>query len=219
LSVSGIDRLLNSISLSEVDEELWSSLCSRLRLPVQRRLDLIFPLHWRACRFPFESSRPFNGIISPLGRKSGGNVHTQGVILITASSPGNKLCTQVADYGWNSHRYSADEANSWIQFDFKNRRVLVTNYTVKSDANEGTRHHLVQWSLDGSNDEESWSSLDRRKTDDLNGRSRVKSYACESVESQGRFFRFIRLTQTGSNSNGDNHLRLANLEFFGGFQE
>jgi hypothetical protein len=144
LSSSGIDRLLNSISLSEIDEGLWASLCSRLRLSVQPPVDLAHPRHWSSEQFPFESSRPFDGVMSHFVQKCGGNPHRQGVISIAASSGGNGDYGQVADHNLSGWWCSGDEADQWIQFDFKNHRISVTNYTIKSDGNVGTRHHLVQ---------------------------------------------------------------------------
>jgi hypothetical protein len=163
--------------------------------------------------FPFDSSQPFKGIFSHLSSECGGNVHTNGIVSITASSNAYNFCHQVVDYDWSQHWYSNNEANSWIQFDFKDRQILPTHYTVKS-CNQGA-HYLLKWSLDGSNDGTSWTNLDRRETNDLKGDRIVKCYACESTESSSHFFRFIRLIQTGENSSGYDHLMLTNLEFFG----
>jgi hypothetical protein len=209
LSVSGIDRLLKSISLSDIDERLWLSLCDRLRLAVRPSCDLQSRHRLRPKRFRLDSSRPFDGIISHLTRECGGNVHSHEIISITASSNLYNQCYQTVDYGWNDYWYSDGTANSWIQFDFKTRRVSVTNYTLKS-AGHGDCH-LLQWSLGGSNDGQSWVPLDRRNTCDLDGNYVVKSYGCELAD----FFRFIRLTQTGPNSRKDHYPMLCNLEFFG----
>jgi hypothetical protein len=209
LSVSGIDRLLTSISIDEIDGEVWSGLCRRLRLSVkpQSILESRFCLH----HFTIDSSRRFDGIVSWLTRKCGGNVHKHGVVSITASSSYRHDCCQVADYNWHDYWYSRNQANSWIQFDFKHRQVSVTNYSIKSD---GTScNHLLHWSLQGSNDGQSWTVLDQRDTQDLNDNYIVQSYECGSHQSSQ--FQFIRLIQTGPNSSNYNHLMLANLEFFG----
>jgi hypothetical protein len=163
--------------------------------------------------FPFDSSKPFKGIIAQLSSGCGGNVHTKGIASITASSTEYNACHQVVDYDWTGHWYSHNEQHSWIQFDFKNRRILPNHYTLKSD--NQSAHHLLKWSLDGSNDGMSWTPLDRRETNDLNGNRLMKSYECRSVESSSPFFRFIRLIQTGKNSSAADYLMLTNVEFFG----
>jgi hypothetical protein len=215
LSQSGMSRLLASISRWEIEDELWASLCRRLLLIVPS--GQLPESRFHANAFPFDSSHPFAGIIWQLSRECGGNVHTNGIVSITSSSDGYNACHQVVDYDWTGYWLSNNEANSRIQFDFKNRRILPSHYTLKSD-NEGG-HHLLKWSLDGSNDGTSWTNLDRRETNDLNGNRLVKSYACQSIESSSPSFRFIRLTQTGLNSSGCHYLMLTNLEFFGKVKE
>jgi hypothetical protein len=144
-------------------------------------------------------------------------VRRQGIVSITASSTEENQCHQVVDYGWDSYWYSHDQPNSWIQFDFKDRRISVTNYTIKSDGQGG--YHLVEWSIEGSNDGNTWIPVDARHTEDLCGDFVVKSYACESRKSAPQFFRFIRLIQTGKNSSNSDYLLLGNLEFFGDVME
>jgi hypothetical protein len=211
LSPSGMSRLLDSISLDEVDDELWKSLCRRLVLfvPSKRLPESRFEAWYAA----LDSSQPFNGIIAQLSSECGRNGRSDEIVSITASSNGRNNCQQVVDYNWTDYWFSLSVANSWIQFDFKSRRISPTHYTIKSDGNGG--HHLLKWSLDGSNDGTSWTPLDRRETNDLNGQYVVKSYACESNQSPSSFCRFIRLTQTGTDSNGYDYLHLGNLEFFG----
>jgi hypothetical protein len=210
LSESGIDRLLDTISIDDVGGALWSSLCRRLRLSVQISLTQTSRFYRRS--FPFDSRRPFEGIMSYLRGKCGGNVHTFGIVPITSSSDGRNHCYRVADYNWDEYWYSNNTANSWIQFDFKDRNISVTKYTIKSGRNDG---YLVQWSLSGSNDEESWTILDERHTQDLNGPDHVRSFECKGDQSSTSSFRFIRLTQTGPNSSNRHNLQIANLEFYG----
>jgi hypothetical protein len=211
LSRAGMSRLLETISREEVDESLWKSLCRRLLLFIPS-----YPLpesRFHVADFPFDSSHPFKGIVSHLSSECGGNVHTQGIVSITASSNMHNVCHQVADYNWTNYWNSCNEPNSWIQFDFKNRKISPTHYTVKSDGNGG--YHLLKWALDGSNDGTSWTNLDRRETKDLDGDYIVKSYECGSIQGSRSFFRFVRLTQTGPNTSRRCDLQLANLEFFG----
>jgi hypothetical protein len=210
LSRLGMSRLLESISREEVDESLWRSLCRRLLLFVP--LPDLPASRFAPREFRFDSSHRFKGIISHLSSEYGGNVHTQGIVSITASSTAWSACHQVADYDWTGYWYSRREPTAWIQFDFKSREISPTHYTIKSD---GGSYHLLKWSLDGSNDGTSWINLDRRETNDLNECYTVKSYDCATVASSSSFFRFIRLTQTGKDSHGDDYLQLANLEFFG----
>jgi hypothetical protein len=210
LSISGINLFLNSISLEDINSNIWLSLCHRLRSsnPISPYPKSRYG--WRV--FTLDSAHPFDGIISHFTKESGGNVHTTGVIVITASGTQRNQCHQVADHNWNDYWYSTNVENSWIQFDFKTRSVSLTNYTIKSDGD--SVDHLLHWSIDGSNDLVSWAKLDHRETNELNGQYIVKSYSCLSSESTS-FFRYLRLTQRGKNSRDRDYLELGNLEFFG----
>jgi hypothetical protein len=79
----------------------------------------------------------------------------------------------------------------------------------------GSANCLVQWMLSGSTDGNSRTVLDRRNTQDLNGRSITKIFECNECFSVGELFRFIRLTQTGKTSSNQDYLLLTNIEFFG----
>jgi hypothetical protein len=74
--------------------------------------------------------------------------------------------------------------------------------------------YLLQWQIEGSNDGNTWKSLDSRSTNDLYGIWIVKTYACSAVN-PNEFFRFIRIRQTGRNSHNNDFFNLCNIEFFG----
>jgi hypothetical protein len=141
LSDIGMERLLESISPAEIEDDLWQSLCRRLLsfVPSRPRSETRF----EDLVFPFDRWQRFNGIIDYLTAECGGNVHTEGNVAITASSTMHNACHQVADYYRTDYWFSQNQPNSWIQFDFKSRRVSPTHYTIKSDRD--VRGHLVNW--------------------------------------------------------------------------
>ena len=152
----------------------------------------------------------FNGIVQHLRDECGGNPHEKGVISITASSNSNQ-CHQLVDYGWNNWWCTDNQPNSWVQFDFKSRRVCLSHYSLKSDGNG--YNHLVSWALEVSDDGSTWEVVDERNTQDLNGNYIVKTYECS--KRSDRFVRFVRLRQTGKNSDNYDDLNLSEIEFFG----
>ena len=157
----------------------------------------------------YDSSNPFNGIIAHLNQQAGGNVHQKGVVNITSSSDNHNKCYNLVDYGWNSYWFSNNSPNSWVMFDFKEKKVSLSSYSLKSDGNG--YHHLLQWKLEGSNDGSSWTCLDSRNTQDLNRNYRVKNYSTNNHDS----YRYIRITMTGKNSGSYDYFRLSQIEFFG----
>jgi hypothetical protein len=78
--------------------------------------------------------------------------------------------------------------------------VALTHYSLKSDGD--SVGHLVQWTVSGSNDEHSWTVIDRQNTQDLNGPFVTKLFECDERSVVPKFYRYIRLTQTGKTSLG-----------------
>ena len=96
----------------------------------------------------------------------------------------------------------------------KNLRVCLSSYSLKS--HNGSVNWFKSWVIEGSNDEESWTTLDERNTDELVGQSIVKTYDVKSTE---EYFRYIRMRLTGPTSNGYCLLILTNIELFGSVVE
>jgi hypothetical protein len=160
---------------------------------------------------------PFAGLIHHLTDICGGNVHRKGVVSITCSSTEENQCWQVVDYDWTNHWYSHSVPNSWIQFDFKDRVVSLTHYSLKS--HHGSDYWFVQWTLSGSTDGNSWTILDRRNTQDMTARSITKIFECNERVPAREFYRYIRLTQTGKNSSSHHHFLLTNIDLFGSMKK
>jgi hypothetical protein len=214
LTQGGLRRLLETISQDQLDDDLWASLCRRLLL--SGGADTVPESRFHVKEFPFEHWRPFEGIVSHLTSECGGNVHTEGIVSVTSSNNSSTRYRVVEDS--DSSFLSDYDDHSWIQFDFKNRKISPTHYTLQSAA-YGSNYRLAKWAMDGSNDGVSWINLDRRETDDLIGNAAVKSYECQSRESCTSFFRLIRLTQTENDASGYNAFRLGRLVLFGKMSE
>ena len=158
----------------------------------------------------------FSGIFQYLRDTCGGNPHEKGTIEVTASSSIRNQVHQILDNDWNDWWHSETVENSWVQFDFKSSRVRLLAYTIKSDGNSG--HHLVSWVIEASKDGNTWEVVDERSnTADLNGNWIVKTFECNTPSE--KFVQFVRLRQTGLNSNAAHYLLLTKIEFFGQVQE
>jgi len=162
--------------------------------------------------FAFNEGDPFGGILAHLRSQCGGNVHATGIVDVTASSTGYNKCEQVTDHGWNDHWCSNNTPGSWLMFDFKGRSVRPAAYSLKSNAGG---HYLVKWALEGSNDGSAWTALDERETQEFKTSKGSKTFTCSGPQ----FFRFVRLRQTGKNSNNNDQLILSALELFGALRE
>ena len=153
-----------------------------------------------------------DGVIAYLTRECGGNVHERRVVNVTVSSNGDNARNAV-DLGTERYYGSRDERNSWICYDFKERRVVPTSYSVRSCKWGPGGAHLKSWVIEVSNDRSSWTEIDRRDNNDLNGYFLTENFEISRVPSEG--IRFFRLKQTGENHRGDNQLSVNSLEIFG----
>jgi hypothetical protein len=212
LSSSSIDFFFEHVSFDNLTADIWHQLWIRSRHRIVYDTK-IFPLNrFRNCAIRSPES-PFSGLLCHLCEMCGGNVHEKDVVQITCSSTRHNQCWQIVNYDWNNWFETKNSSNSWIQIDFKDRIVSLTDYALKSDGDSG--YHLVEWQLSGSIDGNKWTIVDDEKTQDLNGKSITKIFHCNVNSSDCQFYRYIRLTQTGKNSSGYDHLELSNIEFFG----
>jgi hypothetical protein len=130
LSAKSMDGFLEMVSYRSIDSIVWSSLCRRLRRDLADSSGM--PDRFvKSSQFPFAEDSPLSGIMAHLAAECQGNVQAKGIVDIEASSTGYGQLWQVADQG-NSYWRSENEANSWIRFDFKDKRILSTDYSVQS---------------------------------------------------------------------------------------
>ena len=156
-------------------------------------------------------------------RECGGNVHDKGIVDVTASTV-EMLAFQpknVADLKRDWYYKSHNLEGSWICYDFKERRVIPTSYTVRSIDQGSGWFHLRSWVIQVSNDGRSWTEIDRRTdNNDLNGARAIANFKISNVPCET--FRFFRLKTTGKNHcNWDSRYQLiiSALEVFGALFE
>ena len=117
----------------------------------------------------------------------------------------------------NSYYCSNNEEDSWICYDFRERRVIRTSYSVGSIGDGLGGLHLKSWVIEGSNHGSPWMEIDRRDDNsDLNGFRVIRNFEISKVPSES--FRYFRLRQTGKNHcsrKSSNAVTLSSLELFG----
>ena len=158
---------------------------------------------------------PLDGIIAQLTRECGGNIHQKGVVEVTASGnwgDDQSKVEHVVELGTNSRLATTMVSDSWIRYDFKDRRVAPTSYSIRSHDVAYPRSWVLEVSSDGNDG--SWQIVDRRDNNfDLNVSHVTRNFAISNRPSGS--FRFIRLRQTGPNHRGDGVLEITSLEIFG----
>ena len=165
-------------------------------------------------RFPRKLVTPFKGVIHHLREECGGNVHEKGIVRVTTSG-----CVRYqkgpsifeSEGLWNLS-LNPSNGSPWVQFDFETRRVCLRGCNIRYEAGSYIPRYLA---IEGSNDGSEWKVIDKRDTRDLDGRYIVKTYDCECNQVKKKYYRYLRLRQTGKNSINDDCLQLSGLEMFG----
>jgi hypothetical protein len=205
-------KFVELIPITHVSGTLWEAIGRRLVLKVA-------PKTFDAARFakgtvPFTND-PFDGIAAYLRRESGKNPVSIGVIDVECLS-GNPYPEKLFDPNWKCYWSTKDAPGQWIAFKFPKHLVHLTEYTLKSANSKKGWNHLKSWVIEGSNDGENWTEIDRREdNNDLNGKGNVMTWRCENPMRA----RIIRLRQIGKNHRGTDDLQLNAIEFFGQLTE
>jgi hypothetical protein len=178
-----------------------------------------------------------DGIIANLTRECSGNVHNHHVVEVTSRSfeketlgdnpysgayKNDPLCAakNVADLETDSFFGSAyldsshdilHTCNNWICYDFKERRIVPTHYTIRTYWSRPGYSHLKAWFVETSPDRSSWREVTREEgIKRLNG---CRFTATFSVAG-GRECRFIRLVTIGRKHYENDQLRISAREVF-----
>ena len=211
----------NQHLLDSLNSVIWLRICQRLVLApalkgAPRSATSSTESKPTGRSFVYDSSRPLNGIISHLTREIGGNVHDYGIVVVKTSSRDSKYrLSDVVDIG-DSPFYTSGEKDSWICYDFKERRVAPTSYSIRSHKQAPGGCQPKSWVFEGSNDESkgSWVSLDcRHDNRELNRYFVTQNFSISS--SSNASFRFLRLRFIGPNHCGRHDQAISFLEVFG----
>jgi archaellum component FlaC len=195
----------------DTDPDLDTSTQTTISPPISTPSPVSTSKSLKAIEFPLKEDKSFDGIISYLTRKHGGNVHDKGIVTVTSKSTWDDdslwAPRNAADLTSRSCFQSKNEPGQWICWNFHKMRVRPTHYSINSGL-------LKAWVVEGSMDGDgwfiagTWIEIDRQ-TDNNNSRfaSFTVSDPCEC--------RFIRLTQTEKNHNMDDYMYIYAFEVFG----
>jgi hypothetical protein len=183
-----------------------------------------------------------DGIIAHLTRECRGNVHDHNVVDVTSGSFEKEThganphsgayhndpdcaATNAADLESYSCFHSACRSssediphtrNNWICYDFKERRIVPTHYTIRTHRGNPGTAHLKSWLVEISTDGKDWREVAREEDNkQLNGKLFTGTFAVTG----GGECRFIRLVNIGRNHRGNDCLWIAVWEIFGNLKE
>lgn len=180
------------------------------------KIDDYNPRYHKKQQFNYSSYSKFDGILNYLRSKKPDNIFNE--IGISASSTYNsdeQYSPKNAIFYENSKTIfcTQHKENSWICFDFKERRIVPDYYSIRSANLNKNAAHPKSWVIEGSSDNENWDLLDKRENNSsLNGANSISSFGLQNPNSSK--YRFIRM-RLSENWLGNLLLCFNNFELFG----
>ena len=222
LSNKSIREFKEHFDINDINKSIWENICSRLEQDIpnesietyQKARNNRYVAKREEETLQNSSEQHHNDIIQYLSGQCNGNVHTQNIVNITSSSRFSEYydVKNIVERDDNKFFESKNEVNSWIQFDFKERKIVLDGYTIKTYSASENCLHLKSWILEVSNDGKSYTEIDKHDNSDLlNGSLRKAPFTVSHSTPQ----RFVRLRQTGQNWIGNNFLVINRIDFSG----
>ena len=208
------EKFLNKFSINDLNLGIWLSIFKR---PPSEKIQTNSKryIEKKQIQIEFKKGEELNGILNYLNKKTGGNIHDNGTIEITSNSifSPDRHPKNLIDYQGSTLYHSKEESDVNVCFDFKEKKIQLESYTIKSYMCGRNTNHLREWVVEGSNDGQNWTVIDRRENErKLNGSFAVATF---DVNETADFYRFIRLKQTGLNWMNKKLTILHSLEMHG----
>ena len=224
-----LKKFITIFSFEDIDFEIWNSICNRLLRtndrPFKKGRYITSQSDDKGFKeFNATEGHEFEGIMRYLTRQTGGNIHDNGTIKITSNSirsvshPKN-----LVDYENSNFYESNNESEIFICFDFKDRRVQLSDYSIMSHSYGPNCGNLRNWVIEVSNDRTFWEEVDRHSNDTTLNNSNITA-VFHVNEKSNEFYRYIRLRTTGCSwynfpSSNYNYIYFYFIEFFGKLDE
>ena len=163
--------------------------------------------------YPFESDL-FSGIFDGLSKKLGRNLADSSDVDVTASRFFGQYRPENVLKNDSSWWFSENFPNSWIQFDFKERKVSITSYSMND------RQRVKSWKVEGSTDGSTFEIIDNKvdTTDFQNSNNEFNDPSAQKnfpVQPNNKYYRYIRITSTSKCWYNYDCIKLYRVEFFG----
>ncbi|EAX86060.1 hypothetical protein TVAG_252090 [Trichomonas vaginalis G3] len=207
ISKQEIDKLRKEteISKQEIDKLRKETEVSKQEIDKLRKENEILATH-------NYSGNPYDGIFSYLRmRNNGQNPLDCGAVSVSTSQGNGGNNSDLFEYTKKNHQWYLKEiANNSVSFDFKDKKVSLSAYTIKSRDGESYWEYPVDFAIEGSNDFTQWEMIDDKPNNtEMGGNDKVHTWFC----SQSPFYRYIRFRLKSIHSSGG--LLTDHFEFFG----
>lgn len=209
-----INEFVDHFIKDDMNEEIWRRLSTRLKRTVTNRKTNHPERYkeWEELKsFLPKGDKNFDGIIKFLVDESKNEISKK-IDLTTSSN--QEHCNFIIEYNTDYGFGTQNEPNSWICFDFKDKRIIPTHYQIKSSNAPPSYRQPKSWIIEGLNDNCEWENISSVKDcSDLNGDCFTHIFPVTSPNQKK--YSCIRMTQIGENWGNSYHLYINCFELYG----
>ena len=214
-----IDEFIQIFDVNDITTDIWQSIAVLLKQKISKSHKTSkIQNRYNKCKekipILYEEKKELDGVINYLRNKSNNNVSNK--VIVTSSSCLNEIfnpCNVLIYDDKSKYFLSENKPDAFICFDFKKKKVIPTNYTIRS-APYDDGAHPKSWAIEGSNDNENWNILDTQDNcSKLKGLSLAHTFDIKNNENME--FRYIRMRQTDQSFAINNYLRIESFEIYG----
>lgn len=164
--------------------------------------------------FILQPGNEFKGIFQYLSTTKSGNIHDNGIINVTSNNLRNAGNSRyhpknVVDSNINKEYMASGGNQAFICFDFKDKKVEITDYAVRN-SNSGGK--IRNWVFEISDDMKTWTEIDKRTEYLFTGNQGIFKVR------PNRFARYCRLRHDGQFTEMVFNLIINTIELFGKLQ-
>ena len=162
-----------------------------------------------------------SGIIDYLQKQNGADLESNNILKLSGGGVHNPAypITNLIKYNSNNmsnefyyNYYSGTPSSSdgWIEFDFLNKTINLTSYTIRTGG-----YYPKSWRIVGSNDHQIWEDIDHRvNNSELKGDYKQHRFENTKSDKSYRYIRYIQ-EEEWSGSQYNYFIHLTRIEFFG----
>lgn len=217
ISEKSLELFINSFSIEDINNRIWNRICSRL-LPSKEEQAASESRYTNTKpskqEFKYVEGNEFHGIFDYLQKKSNGNIESE-VNFSASSYRGNDVPLNTVRFDSRAYFYANNAKNSWICYDFKEHKIVLENYTIRSYGTNGNAHPK-SWAVEGSNDNNNWEIIDNQENSPYLKENDAKHTFAVQKEKL-KEFKLVRIRQTGPTHRNDDVFLIDSVEFYGEF--
>lgn len=215
ISEKSLEAFIDKFNIEDINSKIWDQICIRIlqsKIPKLNDARYLKPKRPKGKVFDYESGKEFKGVFHHIQEETNGKIENE--INVTASSyRGSDIPANVLMFDKDNYFYANNAKNTWICFDFKNHRIIPTNYSIKSFGTAGNAHPKT-WIIEGSNDNKNWVLIDSQENCPYLKESNFY-HTFPIQKEKSKEFKYIRMCQTGQTWRNDDVFLIHSFELFG----